>query len=242
MPKSSGAMSVSNPFAQLPLSPFPLMSLFLNGYTMMLEMQRQASTPLPLRGRAADSNHHVEIGEAEHVIPVPREELQVGKRQVVSTKALRVRTIVTEVPVEQHVDLRTEKVMIERRPSTSPPNGDAFQERIIEVQEMHEEPVVTKVIRQGDEVVISKAVGEHRATIREIVRETHVEVEGEVEDNPPKRERQARQIALVEAPADKPEQDESEEDEAKEDEAKEDEPKQKLAARKGGLRSRSRPR
>jgi hypothetical protein len=203
------------------------MSVFLNGYTMMLEMQRQAFTPSHLRGRAADSNHQVEIGEAEHVIPVPREELQVGKRQVASTKAFRVRTIVTEVPVEQHVDLRTEKVMIERRPSTSPPNGDAFQERIIEVHEMHEEPVVTKVIRQGEEVVISKAVGERRATIRQIVRETHVEVEGEVDDNPSKRERPGRQIALVEAAGDKPEQ----------DRPKQDEPKQESRGRKDRKRS-----
>jgi hypothetical protein len=208
MLKSSGMMSMSNPRAQLSSSPFPLMSLFLNSYTTMLEMQRQAFTPLHLRGRAAESTHQVEIGEAEHVIPVPREELQVGKRQVVSTKAFRVRTVVAEVPVEQHVDLRTEKVLIERRPSTSPPNGDAFQERIIEIREMHEEPVVAKVIRQGEEVVISKAIGERRATIREIVRETRVEVEGEVEDNRSKREAPERQIALLEAAGNKPEQNE----------------------------------
>jgi stress response protein YsnF len=146
---------------------------------------------------------NLEFGQAEHVIPVPREELQIGKRQVMSSKAFRVRTTVKEVPVEEHVDLRTESVVIERRPSTSPPGSDAFQESLVEVHEMHEEPVVAKVVRQGEEVVISKAVGTRRATIRDVVRETHVEVDGEtgheaVEPEP------KRELAQLDTAADKP--------------------------------------
>jgi hypothetical protein len=114
-------------------------------------------------------------------IPVPREELQIGKRQVVGQKTFRVRTIVKEVPVEEHLDLRSERVLIERRPSTSPPNGDGFHESIVEIQEMHDEPVVSKVVRQGEEFVIHKAVETRRTTIRDVIREVHVEVDGEVE-------------------------------------------------------------
>jgi hypothetical protein len=203
MAKSSDVQSAgfrtSAPFS---LSPsFPLISAFWNGYATLLDMQRQNFAAPAMRQRALGN---IELGEAEHVIPVPREELQIGKRQVMSSKAFRVRTTVKEVPVEEHLDLRTESVVIERRPSTSPPGSDVFQESLVEVHEMHEEPVVAKVVRQDEEVVISKAVGTRRTTIRDVVRETHVEVDGETDHEGAEPESK-RELALLDAAADKPE-------------------------------------
>jgi hypothetical protein len=200
MAKVSDARSAAR--APLP-TPFEFMSVFWNGYMTLLDMQRQT---FGAPGLLRPSLRNVEIGEAEHVIPVPREELQVGKRQVVSEKAFRVRTVVKEVPVEQSLDLRSERVVIERRPSTSTPNGDGFHESIIEVQEMHEEPVVSKVVRQGEEFVIHKAVETHRTTIRDVIREVHVEVDGEVDHGRTERDAKRREIAMLHAAADKPEQ------------------------------------
>ena len=174
--------------------------MFWNSYSTLLDVQRRTLEAQSLRQPSPGS---VEIGEEEHVIPVPREELQVGKRQVFKTKTLRIRATVKEVPVEQHLDLRTETVFVQRRPSTSPPGSEDFNETLIEVREMHEEPVVAKVVRQSEEVVISKVVSTHRATIHDVLRETHVEIDDRAEHVQAKPESR-REVALLESAADKP--------------------------------------
>jgi stress response protein YsnF len=116
---------------------------------------------------------------AEKVIPTAREELQVGKREVVGTKRFRVRSYTTVRPVEAQVTLRDETVVIERRmPSSDPLAGEgAFQEKEIEVTERREEPVVGKVVRPGEDVVIRRDVKDRVATVRDTVRETTVDVD-----------------------------------------------------------------
>lgn len=69
--------------------------------------------------RHTHQSRHFEIGATEEqVIPISKEELRVGKRQVQSAKAYRVSTTVVEVLVEEQVKLRAETVVIERRPTT----------------------------------------------------------------------------------------------------------------------------
>ncbi len=112
-------------------------------------------------------------------IPVMDEELQVGKRTV-SQGGIRVRSYVTEQPVEQQVRLRDEQVDVERRPVNRPANADdinAFQEGTIEMTETTEEPVVTKRARVIEEIVIRKDVGERTETISDTVRRSNVDVE-----------------------------------------------------------------
>ena len=115
------------------------------------------------------------------MIPIPKEELRVGKRQVQSAKACRVSTTVVEVPVEEQVKLRAETVVIERRPTkgTTVRGGESFQDHTIEVHEMYEEPVIGKVITQAEEMVIYKTLSERTATVRETVRQTEVNVDGQ---------------------------------------------------------------
>ena len=116
--------------------------------------------------------------EGEQVVPVVKEELQVGKRQV-ELGGVRVYSTVTETPVEETVRLREEHAEVERRP-VDRPIGDAdevFKEQTIEVRETAEQPVVAKRGRVVEEVVVSKESTEREETVRDTVRETEVQVE-----------------------------------------------------------------
>src|SRR5207302_4623517 len=129
----------------------PMVDLFFHGFATMLEMQRafvsggMMTAPVSVKFGHSDQNRHAhqsrhfEIGAAEEqVIPIPNEELRVGKRQVQSAKAYRVSTIAIEVLVEQQVNLRADTVVIVRRPT----NGTTVrgvvpsQDHTIEVHEM----------------------------------------------------------------------------------------------------------
>ena len=164
-----------------------MVDLFFNGYSTMLDMQRKAfdfgrmlPSPMNTNGGRAQPDGEVAIGATEQqVIPITKEELRIGKRQVQSAKAYRVSATVVEVPVEQQVNLRAETVVIERRPTqgTTVRGGESFQDRTIEVHEMYEEPIVGKVVTQAEEVVIYKTLSERTATVRDTVRETRVNVE-----------------------------------------------------------------
>ena len=54
---------------------------------------------------------------------------------------------------------------------------EAFQEKTIEMDETHEEAVVSKEARVTGEVVVEKGVTEHTETVSDTVRKTEVEVE-----------------------------------------------------------------
>jgi uncharacterized protein (TIGR02271 family) len=118
-------------------------------------------------------------GDGQAVLPVVEEELDVSKRQV-ERKGVRVHTHVEERPVEQQVNLREERISVERRPvdralDTNDPN--LFQEQSFEVTETAEEAVVQKRARVVEEVVIGKDVRERTETVRDTVRRQDVEVD-----------------------------------------------------------------
>jgi uncharacterized protein (TIGR02271 family) len=116
----------------------------------------------------------------EQVIPVAKERLQVGKRDV-SHGRVRIRSYVVETPVEEQVTLREERVAVERRP-VDRALGDAeqaFQERTIEAEERGEEAVVSKEVRVTEEVVVRKETDQRTETVSDTVRQTEVEVEDE---------------------------------------------------------------
>jgi uncharacterized protein (TIGR02271 family) len=165
----------------------PMVDMLFNSYATMLDVQRKAFAPGEMLKSPRDNSfgrtrqgREIEVGTTEqHVIPITKEELRIGKRQVQSAKAYRVSATVVEVPVEQQVNLRAETVVIERRPTqgTTVRGGQSFQDRTIEVHEMYEEPVVGKVVTQAEELVIYKTLSERTATVRDTVRETRVNVE-----------------------------------------------------------------
>lgn len=114
----------------------------------------------------------------EEVVPVVEEQLHLGKRSV-ERGGVRIRTYAVETPVEEAVLLRDERVSIERHRLSPdrPADETAFQERVIEVTETDEVPVVQKEVRVREELVIHKDVQERAETVSDTVRRTEVEVE-----------------------------------------------------------------
>jgi uncharacterized protein (TIGR02271 family) len=112
-------------------------------------------------------------------IPVVKEEVRIGKRQVLRG-GVRVYSRVVEEPVEESVPLREERVRVERRPvdrSATEADLSGGREQVIEVQEFAEEPVVAKQARVVEEVQVGKDVSERTETVRDTVRHTEVNVE-----------------------------------------------------------------
>jgi uncharacterized protein (TIGR02271 family) len=119
-----------------------------------------------------------ETGQARS-IPVVEEQLKVGKREV-PRGGVRVFTHMTERPVEETVNLRDERINVERRPVDRPASEAdfaAFREVTIELTEISEEPVVQKEARVVEEVEVGKQVEQRDETIRDTVRKTNVDVE-----------------------------------------------------------------
>ena len=117
-------------------------------------------------------------GDTDETLQVVEEDLRVGKREVAGGR-VRVRTYVTERPVEEDVNLRSERVTIERRPVDRDvaPGAAAFQERTIEAVERGEEAVVSKTAHVKEEIAIRKDVENRTETVHDTVRSTEVEVD-----------------------------------------------------------------
>jgi len=112
-------------------------------------------------------------------IPVIREELHVGKREV-QTGGVRLKSRIIHRPVEESIRLREEFVSVERtsvdRLATEA-DFTAFKEGTVEVIEHAEVPVVSKEARVVEEVSLVKDVDEREEVISDTVRSTQVEVE-----------------------------------------------------------------
>jgi stress response protein YsnF len=135
-------------------------------------------------GSSTDTGATTADAGREQVIPVAKEELEVGKRQ--TERRHRIRTYVVERPVEEQVRLRDERVTVERRPVSGEraAAADELQEREVEVVERHEEPVVAKKTRPTAEVVVHKEAKDRVETVRDKVRETKVDIDkGGAADN-----------------------------------------------------------
>ena len=113
----------------------------------------------------------------EQSMPLAEETLAVGKRAI-NRGTTRIRRYVIETPVEEQVNLRSESVTVERRPVTNAhPITDAnFSDKVVEVTETDEEPVVSKTARIKEEVVIHKDATNRTETVRDKVRREEAEV------------------------------------------------------------------
>lgn len=115
-------------------------------------------------------------GKDEIHIPVIEEQVAIGKREVEAGGA-RVQTHVTERPIQENVQLRDEKVTVERRPVDRPITGrEDLTDKTIEVHARAEVPVVEKTARVKEEVVVKKEAGTHTEAIKETVRRADVDV------------------------------------------------------------------
>ena len=128
------------------------------------------ATPVPLASSARDT------GEA--VVPVAQEDLVVGKREV-DRGGVRVLRRVVQEPVAETVNLRSEQVVIDRRPADRAiSNADiAAASQVIELTETAEVPVVTKTARVVEEVRVGLEQTDRTETVQDTVRHTEVDVE-----------------------------------------------------------------
>jgi stress response protein YsnF len=92
---------------------------------------------------------------------------------------------VVERPVQEQVNLREERVHVERRAVDRPLSeaDAAFRDRTIEAEERREEAVVSKEARVKEELVVRKDVEQRTETISDTVRSTEVDVEDERSSN-----------------------------------------------------------
>ncbi|MDX1994098.1 MAG: YsnF/AvaK domain-containing protein [bacterium] len=139
-------------------------------------MERRSYTTNGTTNGGNGSTRNVEDGTTLEVV---EEELQVGKREV-ERGAVRVRSFVTETPVQEQVRLREERVTVDRHPVNRQATEADFRtgEETFEVTEMAEEPIVSKQARVVEEVVVRKDVDERVETISDTVRRKDVEIEG----------------------------------------------------------------
>jgi uncharacterized protein (TIGR02271 family) len=114
----------------------------------------------------------------EEVLRLAEEQLNVGKRMVRGSTT-RIRRFVTETPVEAKVSLHEEHAAIVRRAAGDPSfaNDIDWADKMIEVNETAEVPVVTKSVHITEEVVIRKESSDSVRTVRDKVRRQQVEVE-----------------------------------------------------------------
>ena len=120
-----------------------------------------------------------ETGSAESV-PIVEEGLVVGKAKF-ATGGVRVTSSVEELPVEETVTLREERVSAEQRPAdrelTAEEAKAAFEEKTVEVIGTTEEARVSKTARVVGEVAVNKTVEDRDETVRDTVRKTDVEID-----------------------------------------------------------------
>jgi uncharacterized protein (TIGR02271 family) len=114
-------------------------------------------------------------------IPVIEESLQVGKREV-EKGGIRLRSRIVEEEVNKDVNLRDEKVRVERRPVDRAATEGDIREENIEMTETAEVPVVSKTARVVEEVSLDKEVEQRNETISDTVRKTEVDIEKKEKD------------------------------------------------------------
>jgi uncharacterized protein (TIGR02271 family) len=118
---------------------------------------------------------------SDETIPVVEEHLQVGKR-VAQAGRVRVRSYVTETPVQESVTLHDERVQVERRPvdrAPTPSDEKLFAEKTIEAVAHGEQPIVSKEARVTEEIGLRRESADRTETVSDTVRRTEVEVEDE---------------------------------------------------------------
>lgn len=123
----------------------------------------------------------------ESSLDVIEEQVRVGKREV-ERGGVRVRAFVTERPIQEQVELREERIDVQRERVDEPMRaGDAgFQEEEFEVTARGEEAVVQKEARVVERVHVDKGVEAHTETIEETERRRDVDVEP-IEPGSPRR-------------------------------------------------------
>ena len=119
------------------------------------------------------------VGTAgEGTIELAEETLRVGKRDV-NHGRVRLRSYVVEKPVNESINLHSERVDVARRPVDRALNAgeNLFAERTLSAEEHDEEAVVSKEAHVYEEVSLGKTAQDRTQEIHDTVRRTEVEVD-----------------------------------------------------------------
>ena len=117
-------------------------------------------------------------------IPIIEEKMEVGKREV-ETGGVRLKSRVVQENVQENVNLRSERVVVEQTPVNRPATAadlETFKEGTIEMKEYAEVPVVSKEAFVTGEVSLEKEVEETNQTVAGTIRKTEVETENFTEE------------------------------------------------------------
>ena len=137
--------------------------------------------------------------ERGRVLPVVREEIEIGKREL-DLGAVRIVTRMENQPVSETLQLREQHAEIERHPVDRPATEEdlkAFEGGTIEVRETAERAVISKKARVVEEVSVGTQASTRNETVSDTVRNTVVEVEknagaGDMQDDSQQRAAQYR--------------------------------------------------
>lgn len=127
------------------------------------------------------NRRNVMNNESDTTIPILKEELKIGKREV-ETGGVRLRSRVVENEVSKDINLRKETVKVERNSVDRTANENDFTAAQIEEREYDEVPVVNKEARVVEEISLGKDVNEREETVRDTVRNTEVDID-RLQDN-----------------------------------------------------------
>ncbi|MEO5659415.1 MAG: YsnF/AvaK domain-containing protein [Polaromonas sp.] len=120
------------------------------------------------------------LADRETVLPVVREELDVGKKEV-DLGAVRVSSRTEVRPVQEQVQLQEKRAVIERRPVDRPATEADLKSfeggGSIEVRETAERPVISKKAQVVEEVVVGTQATTRTETVTDEVRNTIVDIE-----------------------------------------------------------------
>lgn len=136
-------------------------------HAMLLPMQ---STRRDLVPQATDQT------TSEQVVALGEEVLDVSTRRVAGN-ATRVRRVVKEIPVERHVEMHDETIIVERRPANGQQAGDdAVAEREWVMIDTREIPVVSKHVKLREELVLRRQETGRVEIIRDTLRQADADI------------------------------------------------------------------
>jgi uncharacterized protein (TIGR02271 family) len=123
-----------------------------------------------------DRRHRVTEDEVR--VPLSKEEVKIGKREV-EAGGVRLRKIIRTETVNQPVELQREEIVVERVPAKGTPSRTdvAFREEEIYIPLRREEPMVEKTVRTTEEVRVGKKRETERRDISETVRREDVDIQ-----------------------------------------------------------------
>ena len=112
----------------------------------------------------------------EQVVALGEEVLDVSTRRVAGN-ATRVRRVVKEIPVERHVEMHDETIIVERRRANGQEAGDdAVAEREWVMIDTREIPVVSKHVRLREELVLRRQETGRVEIIRDTLRQADADI------------------------------------------------------------------